>query len=177
MKTAKLKNPRGRKSELVVSCQVVINPFCGLSVIFCGFISHLIGHETINIPEIFSGVHGFAGKTVNLPRKTVSNIVDRFVRTGSVQPGVGGNKIRTARTDDVVLYTEFCKRQRPSVYAAEVQKELIENQVVLPANVPSQASISRVLTSDLGYSYKKMTIVPKERLTDNAQERLDEYLR
>ena len=72
-----------------------------------------------------------------------------LVRTGSVQPGVGGNKIRTARTDDVVLYTEFCKRQRPSVYAAEVQKELIENQVVLPANVPSQALISCVLTSDL----------------------------
>ena len=64
LKTAKLKIPRGRKSELVVSCQVVINPFCGLSVIFCGFISHLIGRETINIPEIFSGVHGFTGKTV-----------------------------------------------------------------------------------------------------------------
>ena len=64
LKTVKLKIPRGRKSELVVSCQVVINPFCGLSVIFCGFISHLIGRETINIPEIFSGVHGFTGKTV-----------------------------------------------------------------------------------------------------------------
>ena len=64
MKTAKVKIPRGRKSELIVSCQVVINPFCGLSVIFCGFISHLIGRETINIPEIFSGVHGFTGKTV-----------------------------------------------------------------------------------------------------------------
>ena len=37
---------------------------CGLSVIFCGFISHLIGRETINIPEIFSSVHGFMGKTV-----------------------------------------------------------------------------------------------------------------
>ena len=24
-----------------------------------GFISHLIGHKTINIPETFSGVHGF----------------------------------------------------------------------------------------------------------------------
>ena len=35
-----------------------------MSVIFCGFISHLIGRETINIPEIFSGVHGFTGKTV-----------------------------------------------------------------------------------------------------------------
>ena len=93
---------------------------------------------------------------LNLPRKTVSNIVDRFVRTGSVQPGVGGNKIRTTRMDDVVLYTEFSKRQRTSVYAAEVQKELIKNQVnfVLLVNVPSQASISRVLTSDLGYVQK-----------------------
>ena len=63
LKTAKLKIPRGGKGELVVSCQV-INPFCSLWVIFCGFISHLIGHEKINIPEIFSGVHGFTGKTV-----------------------------------------------------------------------------------------------------------------
>ena len=67
------------------------------------------------------------GLQLNLPRKTVSNIVDRFVRTGSVQPGAGGNKIRTARTDDVVLYTEFCKRQRPSVCAAEVQNAIIWN--------------------------------------------------
>ena len=28
------------------------------------FISHLIGRETLNIPEIFSGVHSFMGKTV-----------------------------------------------------------------------------------------------------------------
>jgi len=37
-----------------------------LAVFFCGFFSHLIGHETINIPEIFSGFHGFTGKTVIL---------------------------------------------------------------------------------------------------------------
>ena len=42
--------------------------------------------------------------------------------------------------------------------------------------MPSQASISRVLTSDLGYSYKRLTIVPKESLTDNVQERLEKYL-
>ena len=64
LKTVKLKICRGRKNQLVVSCQVVTNPCCGLSVIFCGFISHLISRETINIPEIFSGVHGFTGKTV-----------------------------------------------------------------------------------------------------------------
>ena len=63
---------RGIQRELKISCrrktsslnQVVIHPYCGLSVIFCGFISHLIGRETINIPEIFSSVHGFMGKTV-----------------------------------------------------------------------------------------------------------------
>ena len=54
----------GRKSQLV-SNQVVTNPCCGLAVIFCGFISLLIGRETINIPEIFSGVHGFTGTTIS----------------------------------------------------------------------------------------------------------------
>ena len=39
-------------------------PCCGLAVILCGFISLPIGRETINVPEIFSGVHGFMGKTI-----------------------------------------------------------------------------------------------------------------
>ena len=44
--------------------KAMLNACCGLSVIFCGFIWLLIGHETINIPEVVSGVHGFIGKTV-----------------------------------------------------------------------------------------------------------------
>ena len=72
LKTVKLKIPLGRKSELIVSCQVLINPFCGLPVIFCSFISHLIGRKTINIPEIFSGIHGFTGKTVSLSQLSVT---------------------------------------------------------------------------------------------------------
>ena len=60
----KLNICRGRKSQLVVSCQVVTNPYCSLAIIFCSFISHLIGRETMIISEIFSGVHGFTGKTV-----------------------------------------------------------------------------------------------------------------
>ena len=66
LKMVKLKISRGRKSQLVVSSEVVTNPWCSLSVIFWGFISHLIGRKTINIPEIFSGVHGFMGKTLIL---------------------------------------------------------------------------------------------------------------
>ena len=65
-KTVKLKICRGRKTQLVVSNQVMTNPCCGLAVIFCGFISLLIGRETRNIPEIFSGVHSFTGMTVKL---------------------------------------------------------------------------------------------------------------
>ena len=60
----KLKISRGRKGHFVASYQVMTDPCCGLSVVFCGFISLLIGRETINIPKIFSGVHGFLGKTV-----------------------------------------------------------------------------------------------------------------
>jgi len=62
--TVKMKISRGGNSQLVVSCQVVTTPCCGLAGIFCGFISHLTGRETINIPEIYSGVHSFTGKTV-----------------------------------------------------------------------------------------------------------------
>ena len=61
LKMVKLQICCGRKTQLV-SNQVVTNPCSGLAVIFCSFISHLIGRETINIPEIFSG--GFTGMTV-----------------------------------------------------------------------------------------------------------------
>ena len=46
--------------------KAMLNACCGLSVIFCGFIWLLIGHEIINIQKIFSqtSVHGFIGKTV-----------------------------------------------------------------------------------------------------------------
>ena len=60
---------KATKLQFVVSNQVT-NSCCGLAVIFCGFISLLIGRETINIPEIFSGVHGFTGKTVIHPGQT-----------------------------------------------------------------------------------------------------------
>ena len=64
-KTVKLKISCRSKSQLFVSRHVVTNQCCGLSVIFCGFVWHLIGCKTINIPEHFSGVHAVTGKTVN----------------------------------------------------------------------------------------------------------------
>ena len=67
-KTLKLQLIVKEKSQLAVLCQVMTDPnlsgCCGLLVTFCSFILHLIGHETINIPEIFSGVHSLTGKNV-----------------------------------------------------------------------------------------------------------------
>ena len=59
----KIEDLSWKKSQLVVSCQVVTNLRWGLVVFFCSFILHLISSKTINIPDIFSGVHGFTGNT------------------------------------------------------------------------------------------------------------------
>ena len=55
--------------------QFVTDPWCGLSVIFGGFISHVIGRERINIPEIFSGVHGFTERLQNIIEVVQSYII------------------------------------------------------------------------------------------------------
>ena len=68
----------GRKSQLVVLNEVLNYAFCGLAVIFCGFISLLIGRETINILEIFSGVHGFNGKDCNCMASLLQPNRDKF---------------------------------------------------------------------------------------------------
>ena len=62
------------------------NPCCGLAVIFCGFISHLIGHKTINIPEIFSRVHSFTGKAElsKLDTFTLQTLIGSIKKQGSL---------------------------------------------------------------------------------------------
>ena len=64
-------------------------------------------------------------------------------------PKTGGNNIRTATTDTNITYIEYCKDQRASVFAKEIQKEMIKNQVCLSETVPSRASISRALNKIL----------------------------
>ena len=46
----------------------------------------------------------------------------------------------------------------------------------LPENVPSRSSISRGLKHDLGYSYKKISVIPQESLTHENENTLFEYL-
>ena len=62
-----------------------------------------------------------------LPYKTVSNIVDVWLTRPTVEPKVGGNKFRTARTDDVIAYTEFLEQNTPSTYGKEIQRQLVSH--------------------------------------------------
>ena len=54
------------------------------------------------------------------------------------------------------------KINKPSTYAKEIQQQLQNDGVCLPENIPSKSAISRILNSDLGYSYKKVSVVPLE---------------
>ena len=116
------------------------------------------------------------GKELRLQKQTIANIVDNFVRRGNSEAEKGGNNTRLARTDDVNVYIEYCKKLKPSIYSSEIQNKLVEDNVCLPENAPSRSSISRSLKHDLGYSYKKISVIPQESLTPENENRLFEYL-
>lgn len=126
---------------------------------------YLSGESTVAISKRF-----------DIPYKTVSNITDLFVRTGSTKPKKGGNHKRTCRTDDTIEYVEHLKRIKPSIYPYEIRKKLVENRVYLAENTPSNASVSRILRDDLGYSYKIIKQIPAETNRPDVQEKLDTYL-
>ena len=73
------------------------------------------------------------GKELRLQKQTIANIVDNFVRRGNSEAEQGGNNTRLARTDDVNVYIEYCKKSKPSIYSSEIQNksQLVEdNQCV-----------------------------------------------
>ena len=110
-----------------------------------------------------------------IKRQTVTNIVNNFLARGTADVQKGAIR-RHARTDGICEYIEYCKQRQPSIFAKEIQDLLVENNICLQQNLPSQSSISRCLRSDLGYSYKKLKVVARESLTPEVQELLDRYL-
>ena len=116
------------------------------------------------------------GRQLNISKSTVSNIINKFLERGDSKHRTGGCIERTTRTDNVITYTEYCKRQQPSISAKEIQQKLVENNVCLPQNLPSEPSVSRIVRHDLGYSYKRLCVVARESLTDSSEEKLINYL-
>ena len=80
--------------------------------------------------------------------------MDNFVRRGNSEAEKGGNNTRLARTDDVNVYIEYCKKLKPSIYSSEIQNKLVEDNVCLPENAKH----------DLGCSYKKIEGIASKAL-------------
>ena len=104
------------------------------------------------------------------------DIVRRFEQTGSVDPLKRKSNKKTSRTDDVVEYVEFLKSMKPSIYPNEMRRKLVENRVCLAQNVPSNASVSRIMSNDLRYSYKILRKIPAETYRPDIEEKLLTYL-
>ena len=113
------------------------------------------------------------GKELRLSRQTISNIVDNYICKGVHAAGKGGNRTCLGRTDNVINYVKYRKTIKPSSFGAKIQNTLV---VCLPENVPSLASISRILRDNLGYSHKKLSVISRESQTPQAEEKLTQYL-
>ena len=101
--------------------------------------------------------------------------MDLWVDNGDIEPRKA-YPFRTARTNDVITYVEHLKTNKPSIHGKEMQQELQRNYVCLPENVPSRSSISRILKTDIGWSYKQISQIPRERERSDVMEKVENYI-
>ena len=94
---------------------------------------------------------------VGLSPQTVSNIVNKFLQTGTYFPGKPGWKERTVSTPDVVEFVEYSKLTKPSSYTSEIRRALVGNGICAAANAPSRSTISDILRKDLNFTFKKLS--------------------
>ena len=70
---------------------------------------------------------------------------NRYVKTGSINPGqIGGSKPKVT-TPDIVERVRVYKVNNPQIYAWEIRQKLIDEQVCTEQNAPSISSINRII--------------------------------
>ncbi|XP_052820828.1 uncharacterized protein LOC128246596 isoform X2 [Mya arenaria] len=75
----------------------------------------------------------------------VSKILNRYRKTGSINPGqIGGSKPKVTTTD-VVAKVRFYKAQNPQMFAWEIRHKLLEEGICTEKNIPSISSINRII--------------------------------
>ena len=65
---------------------------------------------------------GAIAKRLCVAKKTILNIINEFVNENRLVPKTGGNYTRTAITDTNIIFIEYCKNKRPSVYAKKFNR-------------------------------------------------------
>jgi transposase len=114
---------------------------------------------------------------LQITERGVRKVVSTFEETGQIDPKLRIGRAHYKTTDNVLQHIEFIKTQKPSMYGREIRDKLLDVGVCDIDSVPSRRTISHVLRHELGFTCRKrLTVVPEESLTDNAEARQVGYL-
>ncbi|XP_045163092.2 uncharacterized protein LOC123527588 [Mercenaria mercenaria] len=112
----------------------------------------------------------------------VSKILNRYRKTGSINPGqIGGSKPKVT-TADVVAKVRFYKAQNPQMFAWEIRQKLLEEGICNEKNIPSISSINRIIRDkailqrrslDSATSLDNLTLPTYSVSTSDQEENLD----
>ena len=105
--------------------------------------------------------------------KTVKNIVTKCINTGLYEPGKPPGKEQHVCNLDTMQFIEYLKFGRPSITANEIRQDLINTNAI---GIPAESTIIRVLRDRLGYTYKKVTAIPRESERDDIRLKLVNFM-
>ena len=113
---------------------------------------------------------------LQISERGVRNIVSSYEETESMAPKEHYGREHYKASDEVLQYIEYMKIKKPSMYGREIKNKLLELGICNDNTVPSRQTISHVLRHELGYTRKRLSVVPEESLTDAAQEKQVRFL-
>ena len=112
-----------------------------------------------------------------LDRRTVQKTLAEFMETGEVEIPVNKpGKPTIIANENVLLAIEYYIHKKPSSYGNEIQQMLIKDGICTQDNLPSVSYIHKMMKNRLGFTHKKLTVKAREGLTDQAQNKFDQFL-
>ncbi|XP_070539474.1 paired box protein Pax-1-like [Ptychodera flava] len=115
-------------------------------------------------------------KQTDLPASTAANIINRFRQTGLTIQGRSSGRPHEKSRPEVVEYIEYLKSRKPSMTATEIRADLLHSGICDLNTLPAHRTIYDIFRRDLNFTYKKVSQVPKEQLTERNMQRIVQYI-
>jgi transposase len=110
---------------------------------------------------------------VRVDVKTCKKIISKNIDTDSISPGRSTGRTKIVSNLDTVEFIEYSKSIQPSITAQEIQQELLN---LGAERVPALSTINRIIRDKLGYTYKKLQVIPAESEREDIKQRIFEYM-